>query len=249
MRIKWDQVGNKRYETGVDRGVVYPMADEGYGPGYGWDGLTGVTESPSGAEPTNLYADNIKYITLLSAEDFGGTIAAYNYPPQFEECDGTKTMVPGVKISQQPRKVFAFAYRTKIGNDRLGQNAGYILHIVYGCLASPSEKQRDTINESPTAVEFNWTFTTTPVEVTGASPTAHVQLDSTVLGDEVMKAIEDILYGTDGEATRSGEEGAAGADPRVLLPDEIVELVKKITEKPNEEEPTDPSEDGNEDEA
>lgn len=226
-RIKWDQVGQKRYETGVDHGVVYPMGDDGYGAGYAFDGLRSVSETPSGAEPTKLFADNIQYITLMSAETFGGSIGAYSYPPAFEECDGTKNILPGVKIGQQPRKVFAFSYRTNIGDDQKGQNAGYKIHIVYGALASPSEKTRDTINDSPSAIEFSWSFNTTPVPVTGASPTAHLELDSTILSEAAMAAIEDVLYGSD------------TTEPKVLLPDEVCDLIKDLNatpETPPEEE-------------
>lgn len=217
-KIVWDEAAEKVYETGVDHGVVYPISSEGaYSNGYCWNGLTSVTESPSGAEPTNLYADNIKYITLMSAEDFGGTIGAYNYPPEFEECDGTASPVNGVSIAQQPRKMFGFSYRTKKGNGVAGQNFGYKLHLIYGCLASPSEKTRDSINESPSAVEFSWSFTTTPVSVNGYAPTAHVILDSTIIGAEAMATIEEVLYG--------GEE----KEPRLPLPDEVFTIIKGVT--------------------
>ena len=214
-KLVWDETGKRTFETGVDHGVLYPIADNGkYGTGVAWNGLTSITESPSGAEPTNLYADNIKYLTLLSAEDFGGTINAYTYPDEFELCDGTAELEPGVTIAQQPRRVFGLVYRTKIGNDTKGQDAGYKIHTIYGALASPSEKTRDTINESPSAVEFSWTFTTTPVNVTGHSATAHLTIDSTKLTADKLQKLEDALFGTEED------------DPKLLLPDEIVELLQ-----------------------
>lgn len=213
-KLVWDETGTRTFETGVDHGVVYPVATGGtYGKGIAWNGLTSIAESPSGAEPTNLYADNIKYLTLLSAEDFGGTINAYTYPVEFELCDGTAEVGKGVVIAQQPRKMFGLVYRTKIGNDTEGQDLGYKLHLIYGALASPSEKTRDTINESPSAVEFSWTFTTTPVNVTGHSATAHLTIDSTRVDQEKLTQIEDALFGTDSE------------EPRLLLPDEVIAIL------------------------
>lgn len=213
-KLVWDETGKRVYETGVDHGVLYPTATGGnYGTGVAWNGLTSITESPSGAEPTNLYADNIKYLTLLSAEDFGGTINAYTYPSEFELCDGTAELSKGVVIAQQPRKVFGMCYRTKVGNDQEGQDAGYKLHLIYGALASPSEKTRDTVNESPSAVEFSWSFTTTPVNVTGHSPTAHLTIDSTKVDKDKMKALEDKLFGTDSE------------EPTLLMPDKVLEIL------------------------
>lgn len=215
-KLIWDQVGQKFFETGVDHGAFYPVEPStgAYGKGVAWNGLISVTESPSGAEATKLYADNIKYLSLLSAEDFGGTITAYHYPPEFEICDGTASPVAGLTIAQQVRRSFGFVYRTKIGNDTAGQDYGYKLHIVYGALASPSEKTRNTINESPSAVEFSWTFTTTPVPVEGYAPTAHLVLDSTILGAPALKAVEDKLFGTNTE------------EPAFLLPDKVIELVR-----------------------
>lgn len=214
-KLVWDESGKRVFETGVDHGVLYPTNESGkYGTGVAWNGLTSITESPSGAEPTNLYADNIKYLTLLSAEDFGGTINAYTYPPEFEICDGTAELAKGIIIAQQSRKVFGMVYRTKIGNDQQGQDAGYKLHIVYGALASPSEKTRDTVNESPSAVEFSWTFTTTPVNVKGHSPTAHLTIDSTKIDKTKLEEIEAKLFGTD------------SAEPTLLMPDDILEIVK-----------------------
>lgn len=215
-KLVWDESGTRTFETGVDHCALYPTTGTGtYDKGVAWNGITSVTESPSGAEPTNLYADNIKYLTLLSAEDFGGTINAYTYPVEFELCDGTAELTKGVVIAQQPRKTFGLVYRTKIGSDTLGQDAGYKLHLIYGALASPSEKTRDTINESPSAVEFSWTFTTTPVNVTGHSATAHLIIDSTKVDAEKLTAIEAVLFGSD------------SAEPKLLMPDEVLaELTK-----------------------
>lgn len=216
-KLVWDETGTRTFETGVDHGVLYPVDTAGkYGTGVAWNGLTSITESPSGAEPTNLYADNIKYLTLLSAEDFGGTINAYTYPTEFELCDGTAEIGgsgSGVTIAQQPRKVFGLVYRTKIGSDTKGQDAGYKLHLIYGALASPSEKTRDTINESPSAVEFSWTFTTTPVNVTGYAATAHLTIDSTKIDAEKLQKIEDSLFGAD------------AGEPKLLLPDEVIAIL------------------------
>lgn len=216
-KLVWDETGKKTFETGLDHGVVFPTEAGKYQTGYAWNGLTSIAESPSGAEPTNLYADNIKYLTLLSAEDFGGTINAYSYPPEFELCDGTAEIGDGVTIAQQPRKVFGLVYRTKMGNDMEGQDAGYKLHVVYGALASPSEKTRDTINESPSAVEFSWSFTTTPVNVPGKAPTAHLTIDSTRAKPEALKKIEDALFGTEEE------------DSKLLMPEEILEILNANT--------------------
>lgn len=215
-RMQWDQVGQKFFETGIDHGAFFPVdpTTGKYESGVPWDGLISITESPSGAEATKLYADNIKYISLLSAEDFGGTINAYHYPPEFEQCDGTAQPVKGVIIAQQSRRTFGLVYRSKIGNDTAGQDFGYKLHIVYGALASPSEKTRNTINESPSAIEFSWTFTTTPVPVTGYNPTAHLIMDSTLLSSEIMQAIEDKLFGTTVD------------DPTFLMPDEVIALAR-----------------------
>lgn len=215
-RLIWDAVGEKFFETGIDHGAFYPVDVKtgAYQTGVAWNGLISVTESPSGAEATKLYADNIKYLSLLSAEDFGGTITAYYYPTEFEVCDGTAQPVPGATIAQQPRRSFGFAYRTKIGNDAAGQDLGYKIHLVYGALASPSEKTRSTVNESPSAVEFSWTFTTTPVPVSGYNPTAHFILDSTILPVAAMTAVEDKLFGTDSD------------EPALLMPDEVIKLLR-----------------------
>lgn len=222
-KVKWDQTGERLYETGVDRGVVYPQASNGsYPKGAGWNGLTAVTESPSGAEPTPLWANNHKYLTLMSAEEFGATIEAYTYPDEFAECDGSAELAKGVRIGQQKRKAFGFTYRTKIGNDVDGESHGYKLHLVYGALAAPSEKNRQTINEDPEATTMSWEISTTPVEVDGFEPTSHVEIDSTTADPEKLAALETILYGKD----PTQPEGSDGVDPRLPLPDEVATLME-----------------------
>lgn len=197
-RIIWDQTGKKTYETGTDRGVLYPMKGGTYSTGTGWDGITGVTLSPSGAESTALYADNIKYCNLISAEELGGTIEAYSYPTEFEECDGSKEVAPGVTIGQQNRTPFGFCYRTIIGNDTESNDHGYKLHIIYNATASPSERAYTSINDSPEAITFSWEFSTTATEVGGDyKPTSLVEIDSTETDATKLKALEDILYGTE----------------------------------------------------
>ena len=194
--LKWDATGERFYETGIDRVALYPIDNNGaYKPGVAWNGVTSFTESPEGAEPTPLYADNIKYLNLMSAEDFKASIEAYTYPDAFAECDGSKQVVTGVKIGQQPRKKFGLAYRTKRGNDVAGDEYGYILHLVYGCLAAPSEKQFQTTNDSPEAIAFSWEISTTPVDVTGAKPTAHLEIDSTKVDASDLADLEAKLYG------------------------------------------------------
>lgn len=199
-KIVWDQTGERLYETGVKKGVLYPMATGGtYPKGVAWNGLTAVTESPSGAEATPLYADDIKYLTLMSVEEFGGTIEAYTYPKEFEECDGSAELTAGVSIGQQPRKSFGFSYVTTIGNDVDSNKHGYKLHLVYGALASPSEKAYSTINDSPEAITFSWEFTTTPVAVNGFEPTACITIDSTKVEPAKLTALETKLYGSETE--------------------------------------------------
>ena len=214
--LVWDQVGTKQYETGVDHGVLYPWDSTkqtpGYGDGVAWSGLTGVTESPSGAEPNKIYADNIEYLNLISAEEFGATIEAYSYPDEFAECDGSAQLVEGVTIGQQPRKMFGFSYRTKIGND-ISDEAGYKIHLIYGAKAAPSERAYATVNDSPEAITFSWELSTTPVAVTGFKPTAHVEIDSTKTDASKLAAFEAILYGS----------GTAAA--RLPLPDEVKTLL------------------------
>jgi hypothetical protein len=195
--IKWDGVGDRIFETGVDHGVLYVRDDLGaYPQGVAWNGLTTVTESPSGAEVTPQYADNMKYLNLQSAEEFGATIEAFMYPDEFAACDGTAEIAPGVFVGQQNRSTFGFSYRTKVGNDTKGQDYGYKLHLIYGALAAPTEKSYTTINESPEAMSFSWEVSTTAVDVPGFKPAAQVVIDSTVVPPEYLAAVEDILYGT-----------------------------------------------------
>lgn len=222
-RIKWHEIGEKHYETGVRRGVLYPQAEGIYPSGVAWNGLTAVTESPSGAEPTPLYADDTKYLVLMSIEEFGATIEAFMYPDEFKASDGSAALAPGVYVGQQPRKPFGMAYRTVLGNDVEGEAFGYKLHLVYGAKASPSEKAFETINDTPSAITFSWSITTTPVEVPGHNPSASITIDSTQADPDELKALEDILYGTDGE-------GTTGKPPRLPLPEEIATLFPSFTE-------------------
>lgn len=213
-KIVWDKIGERIYETGVDHGVLYPADNEGnYPVGVAWNGLIGVSESPSGAEPNPIYADNIKYLNLMSAEEFGATIEAYTYPDEFEACDGSAEISPGVKIGQQIRKPFGLSYRTLIGNDVDSNDHGYKIHLIYGGQASPSERAYATINDTPEAITFSWEVTTTPVEVEGFKPTASITIDSTKVDETKLKALEDILYGT------------AEEEARLPLPDEVVTII------------------------
>lgn len=213
-KLVWDQTGERFYETGVKNGVLYVQGENGtYPKGVAWNGLTAITESPSGAEATALYADDIKYLNLMSNEEFGATIEAYTYPEEFAQCDGSKELATGVMIGQQARKTFGLCYRTALGNDTEGNDHGYKLHIIYGCLATPSEKAYSTINDSPEAITFSWEITTTPVNVTGAKPTASIVIDSTKATAEKLAALEAILY------------GAESAEARLPLPDEIKTLM------------------------
>lgn len=198
-RIVWDAAGEKLYETGVDRGVLYPQkADGTYDNGVGWNGLTAVNQSPSGGDTNDLYADNIKYLSLRAAEDYGATIEAYTYPDEFMECDGSKEIAPGVYAGQQSRKPFGFSYRTLIGNDTEGDAHGYKLHLVYNATVSPSEKSYGTVNDSPDAINFSWEVSTTPVPVgTGYKPTAHIEIDSTKADATKLTALENLLYGAE----------------------------------------------------
>lgn len=222
MRLEWDQVGEKKYEMGTDRGVLYPMDNKGeYSQGYVWNGLSAVTETPGGAEPTNIYADNIKYASMRSAETFGCTIEAYTYPSEFAACDGSKPIAKGVTVGQQTRNTFGFSYRTLIGNDTATEeDDGYKLHLVYGCTASPSEKGYQTVSDSPEAITMSWEIETTPVNVPGLKPSATIVIDSTECDPAKLKKLEDILYGTDpdpatvatyGISTHS-EDGESGSD-------------------------------------
>lgn len=213
-KLVWDQTGDRLYETGVKNGVLYPIDDKGtYSLGVAWNGLTAVTESPSGAEATPLYADDIKYLNLLSNEEFGATIEAYTYPEEFAQCDGSAAIATGVMIGQQARKTFGLAYKTTVGNDLVGNDYGYKLHLIYGALAAPSEKAYATINDSPEAITFSWEITTTPVEVEGFKPTASVTIDSTKVDKDKLAALEAILFGSE------------DAEPRLPLPSEIVTLM------------------------
>ena len=202
--ITWDAIGEHYYSTGVDHGVVYfyDPTTKKFTNGVGWNGLTAVNESPSGAEPTAVWADNIKYLNLMSAEEYGFTIEALDSPDEFDECDGSKAVANGIKIGQQDRKLFAFCYRVLKGSDTVGTNLGYELHIVYNCLASPSERNHSTVNDSPEQETLSWSVSTTAIDtgITGMKPTATVVIDSTVVGTSKMKAIEDVLYGADGDA-------------------------------------------------
>lgn len=213
-KITWDDTGKRLYETGVDRGVLYPIQEGGqYTKGVPWNGLTAVTESPSGAESTAIYADNIKYLNLQSAEEFGATIEAYTYPDEFAECDGSAPIasnVTGVIVGQQSRKMFGLSYRTLIGNDVNGGAHGYKLHLIYGCLASPSEKAYSTVNDSPEAITFSWEVSTTPVNVPGLKPTASITIDSTKADRTKLEALEKILYGDE------------TAEPKLPLPEEVI---------------------------
>lgn len=214
-KIVWDKTGERFYETGVDHAVLYPIDAEGlYNGGVAWNGITAINESPSGAEPNNLYADNIKYLVLVGAEDFGLTIEAYTYPDEWEQCDGSAEIAPGVLAGQQNRKIFGLSYRTKLGNDVDGQDHGYKLHLVYGGLASPSERGYQTVNDSPEPINPSWEVTTTPVDVPGFKPTARLIITSTKVDPAKLAALETILYGS--------EE----AEPRLPLPEEVIELLK-----------------------
>ena len=213
-KLVWDQTGEKFYETGVKQGVLYVQGEGGtYPKGVAWNGLTAVTESPSGAEPSPLYADDIKYLNLMSNEEFGASIEAYTYPEEFGVCDGSAALATGVYIGQQSRKTFGLCYRTTYGNDTENNDYGYKLHLIYGCLAAPSEKSYSTINDSPEAITFSWEVTTTPVAVTGHKPTACITIDSTKADPTKLAALEEILYGTDDE------------EARLPLPDEIATLM------------------------
>lgn len=213
--LVWDQTGERMYETGVSKGVLYPQSSSGTYPlGVAWNGLTAVTESPSGAEATPLYADDIKYLNLMSAEEFAATVEAYMYPDEFAECDGSASLVEGVSVGQQKRKAFGLCYRTTLGNDVDGNDHGYKLHIIYGALAAPSEKGYATVNDSPEAITFSWEIKTTPVNVTGLKPTATVTIDSTKVEPTKLAALEKVLYGSD------------EADPRLPLPDEIKSIME-----------------------
>ena len=213
-KLVWDKTGERLYETGVKQGVLYPQAAGGtYPKGVAWNGLTNITESPSGAEATALYADDIKYLNLVSAEELGGTIEAYTYPDEFAECDGSAALTEGVFIGQQDRKTFGLCYRTTLGNDVDSNGHGYKLHLIYGALAAPSEKAYATINDSPEAITFSWEFKTTPVNVAGHKPTSSITIDSTKVSETKMAALEKVLYGD------------SDVEARLPLPDEVVQIL------------------------
>lgn len=212
-KLLWDQTGERFYETGVKKVVLYVQDEGAYPAGVAWNGVTAISESPSGAEATPLYADDIKYLNLVSAEEFGASIEAYTYPDEFAACDGSAELVPGVKLGQQTRKQFGLSYITTLGNDEKGNELGYKIHIIYGCLAAPSEKAYNTINDSPEAITFSWEISTTPVEVEGFKPTASIVIDSTKVDAAKLKALEDALHGTTDE------------EAHLPLPAEIKELL------------------------
>lgn len=211
--LTWDEVGERFFETGVDRGVLYLPTAGVYDQGVAWNGITGVTETPSGAEPTALYADNQKYLNLISLEEFGGTITAYTYPDEFGQCDGTSEPTPGVFVGQQARSTFGLSYRTRVGNDEEGDSLAYKLHLLYGATAKPSERAYATVNDSPAAIEFSWEISTTPVAVTGLRNTSLLTVDSRTVSAGALAALEDLLYGT------------VGTDPSLPLPDDVIALV------------------------
>lgn len=211
-RLAWDEIGTRYFETGVKKGVLYPMVNGAYPNGFAWNGLTAVNESSSGAEPTPLYADNIKYLNLMSAEEFKATIEAYTYPEEFAKCDGSAEIATGVVIGQQKRQAFGLSYVTQLGNDTDGVDYGYKIHLVYGAMASPTDRSYSTINDSPEAMTFSWEVTTTPVEVLNFKPTAHITIDSTKADPEALTELENMLYGT------------AETTPRLPLPERLTEI-------------------------
>ena len=214
-RLIWDEVGQRFFETGVKNGVLYVQDNDGsYKNGVVWNGLTAVTESPSGAEETPLYADDVKYLTLRSAEEFGATVEAYTYPDEFEECDGSASIANGVTIGQQARRAFGLCYRTSVGNDIQGQNFSYKLHLIYGCTVAPSEKSYSTINDNPEAITFSWELSTVPVPVDGFSPTASLVIDASKVDEGKMQLLEDALFGDESN------------EAKLLLPNEIMEMLK-----------------------
>lgn len=228
-KIVWDAIGEHLYETGVDHGVLYtfnPNAAAGqtpYDSGVAWNGLTSVNENPSGADSNKQYADNIEYLNLIGLEEFGATIEAFTYPEEFEACDGSVEVAPGVYAGQQNRQTFGFSYRTLIGNDTLGTEKGYKIHLVYGAKAAPSGKDRQTVNENPEAVAFSWEITTTPVPLSGHKPIAHMVIDSTKVDADKLEDFLDILYGTDASG------GSTATTPSLPLPDKVVELLTPAT--------------------
>lgn len=216
-KIVWDKRGEHFFESGVENGVLYPCKDGEYQKGVAWNGLTSVSESPSGAEPTALYADNIKYLNLQSVEEFGCTIEAYTYPDEFNPCQGVKELADGVTIGQQVHEEFGLSYKTRIGNDTESTDHGYKIHLVYGCLAQPTEKGYETINDTPDAITFSWEVSTTPVPVAGNKPSASLTIDSTKVDEEKLAKLEEVLYGSESK------------EPRLPLPDEVLNIIKTGT--------------------
>lgn len=226
-KIKWDQLGEKTYETGIDHGVLYPQKNGTYPQGYAWNGITSISENPSGAEETKLYADNIPYLSLRSAEEFGLTIECYTYPAEWSECNGESELEKGIILGQQRRNTFGLCYRTKKGNDTEGEDYGFIYHLVYGCSSAPSERSYESVNDSPDAITFSFEVSTTPVDVPGKDstgkpfkPTSLIKIDSTLADAETIAKLEEILFGTDGV----GEDGV-GTEPRLPLPSELKTLL------------------------
>ena len=217
-KLAWDAIGERYYETGTKKGVLYVQSGNAYPKGVAWNGLTGFSIEPDGGDAEEIYADDIKYLSIRATEDFGGTITAYTYPDEFMECDGSATLIPGVYISQQNRKPFGFSCVTTMGNDTEYNDHGYKIHLVYGCTAAPSSRDYQTINDSPEAIEFSWDIDTVPAPVTGHKPTAHMEIDSTKFKETAdaakLKALEDVLYGT--------EE----TEPRLPLPDEVLSILQ-----------------------
>lgn len=214
MKLEWDKIGERFYETGVSNVALYPVTDQGnYGSGVAWNGVISVSENPSGAEASPLYADNVKYLNLTSAEEFGATIEAYTYPDEFAACDGSVEIATGISVKQQKRKMFGLCYKTQVGNDTEGETFGYKIHIIYGAKAAPSQKGFNTINDSPEAITFSWEISTTAVPVDGLKPTASVEIDSRTTESTKLKAIEDLLYGTESN------------EPELPLPSAISALV------------------------
>lgn len=223
FNISWDQDGERLYQTGVQRAVLYVKSGSTYGPAVPWNGITSVDESPSGADPNPLYADDIKYLNLISKEEYAYTIGAYTYPDEFAECDGSKAITDGVYIGQQTRKPFGFCYTSKIGNDSEGSDYGYMIHLVYNCQAAPSSRTHSTENESPEAAELSWEVSTTPVEVTDGQPTATLDIDCTKLTDNQIKKLEETLFG------KPATGGEAAVEGTFLLPDDVVALLQSVT--------------------
>lgn len=214
-KLVWDQTGERRYETGVKQCALYPMTAGAYPKGVAWNGITAITESPSGAEPTAMYADDIKYLDILSAETYAATIEAYTYPDEFKPCNGEAELAEGVSIGQQTRQKFGLCYKTTLGNDTDGEDYGYELHLVYGGLAAPAEEAHNSKNESPEGMTMSWSVSTTPVDVAGKKPTATVTINSVKAGEKVMKAVEDVLYGSE------------KAEARLPLPNELKTLIEQ----------------------